>query len=259
MRFGILGNSTFTERLVLGFTVAGHTCEIAALLPKSMLPNATAGLVDFAALSGIPYLDVTDANGDDFHAILDSIPIDFLVVSWSRMLGNRLISRFSVGVIGTHPTPLPWGRGRHPIHWLSSMGIPETTLSFFLINEGVDTGELIHQEVVVFELTDTIEDATEKLSQTAQVGAFRVGLNIADQGCLETTLQRANLGSLWRKRTSDDVTIDCRMSGGAILRLVLSFSLPFPMAQLETPAGPIKIHKTELLDWGREERIMHLT
>ncbi len=139
------------------------------------------------------------------------------------------------------------------------MGIPETTLSFFLINEGVDTGELIHQEVLVFELTDTIEDATEKLSQTAQVGAFRVGLNIADEGYLETTPQRANLGSSWRKRTRDDVTIDCRMSGDAILRLVLSFSLPFPMAQLETPAGPIQIHTTELLDWGREERIMHLT
>jgi len=69
MRFGILGNSTFAERLVLGFIEAGHTCELAASLPKSMLPNATAGLGNFAALSGIPYFEVTDANGDDFHAI----------------------------------------------------------------------------------------------------------------------------------------------------------------------------------------------
>ncbi len=44
MRFGILGNSTFAERLAQGFTEAGHTCELAASLPKSMLPIASGGL-----------------------------------------------------------------------------------------------------------------------------------------------------------------------------------------------------------------------
>ena len=43
------------------------------------------------------------------------------------------------------------------------MGIPETTLSFSLINEGVDTGALIHSVVVVFELTDTIEGTAPSL------------------------------------------------------------------------------------------------
>ena len=257
MRFGILGNSTFAERLVLGFTAAGHTCEVAASLPKSMLPNAAAGLADFAALSGIPYFDVMDANSDDFRAILDSIPIDFLVVSWPQMLRHRLITRFSVGVIGTHPTPLPWGRGRHPLHWLIAMAIPKTSLSFFVIDQGVDTGELIHQEIVVLEPADTIEDATEKLNQSGESGALRVGLDIADKGFLVSIPQPANPGSLWRKRTQDDVKIDCRMSGDAILRLVRSFSRPFPMAQLETLFGPIAIHKAELLHWDRDAWVMH--
>jgi len=137
------------------------------------------------------------------------------------------------------------------------MGIPEATLSFFLVDDGVDTGELIHQEVVDLEPTDSIEEVSEKLSQIAQVGAFRVGLNITDKGRLVSRPQSANLGSLWRKRTPEDVKIDCRMSGGAILRLVRSFSPPFPMAVLETPAGPFKIHKVELLDWDREVWIMH--
>lgn len=51
--------------------------------------------------------------------------------------------------------------------------------------------------------------------------------------------------------------IDCRMSGSAILRLVLLFSRPFPMAQLEIPIGPVHIYKAELLDWDRERWVMH--
>ncbi len=252
MRFGILGNSTFAERLALGFIEAGHTCELAVSLPMSMLANASAGLSDFATAHGIPYFEIVDANGDEFHDILDGIPIDFLVVSWPRMLRNRLISRFVIGVIGTHPTPLPWGRGRHPLHWLITMGIAETKLSFFLIDEGVDTGEIIHQEIVPLDPVDTIKSCLQELDEAAQVGALRVGLNLIENGCLIKKPQSATWGSLWRKRTQDDVKIDCRMSGDAILRLVRSFSDPFPMAQLETSIGPTTIHNVELLDWDRE-------
>jgi hypothetical protein len=76
LRLGILGNSTFSGRLALGFIEVDHACELAVSLPKSMLPNAnanaSAGLSGFAALHSIPYFEVTDANDDDFHAILDS-------------------------------------------------------------------------------------------------------------------------------------------------------------------------------------------
>ena len=36
--------------------------------------------------------------------------------------------------IGTHPTALPFNRGRHPLHWLIAIGIPKTALSFFATN-----------------------------------------------------------------------------------------------------------------------------
>ncbi len=137
------------------------------------------------------------------------------------------------------------------------MGIPETRLSFFLIDAGVDTGEIIHQEIVALDLVDTIESALAKLDESGQVGALRVGLDMAGNGYLAKNPQAAMLGSTWRKRTQDDVKIDCRMSGDAILRLVRSFSAPFPMAQLETAFGPFAINQVELLDWDREVWIMH--
>jgi methionyl-tRNA formyltransferase len=257
MKFGVLGNSTLAENLAVGFAQAGHTCELAVSLPNALLPNASGGLWSFAAAKDIPYFEFADANSDEFHDILDAIPVDFLVVSWPRMLRQRLISRFAIGVIGTHPTPLPWGRGRHPLHWLIAMGISETKLSFFLIDDGVDTGELIDQEVVVLEPMNTVKDALMKLDHAAQVGAFRVGMRLLENGYLITSQQSTSEGSLWRARTRADVQIDCRMSVDAILRLVRSFTDPFPLSQLMSRIGPLAICKGELLDSDRECWIMH--
>ena len=66
--------------------------------------------------------------------------------------------------IGTHPTALPFNRGRHPLHWVIDLGISETKLSFFKMDEGVDTGNIILQCPFQIDEGDEIEDVNSKMN-----------------------------------------------------------------------------------------------
>ena len=52
------------------------------------------------------------------------------------------------GVIGYHPAALPHNRGRHPIIWALARGLTQTASTFFLMDEGADTGAIVDQEPV---------------------------------------------------------------------------------------------------------------
>jgi len=51
-----------------------------------------------------------------------------------------------LGVIDFHPAALPANRGRHPIIWALVLGLQETASTFFFMDEGADSGDIISQE-----------------------------------------------------------------------------------------------------------------
>lgn len=244
MRFGLLGNTAFSEELASGFIDAGHTCSFTVSQPTSSLPDACIGVGRWAAKQRVPHFETDDVNGPEFASILDDFPADFMVSSWPKILHTNTISRLPLGVVGTHPTPLPWGRGRHPLHWAVAMGLPHTSLSMFLMDAGVDTGMLIAQSAILIEENATIAELQRALDAEVRVVARTVGEQLSSAGFFAGWPQSPVSGSLWRRRTEYDVQIDCRMSCDAVRRLVNSYSSPFPMARLLTKHGAILIDET---------------
>ena len=49
-------------------------------------------------------------------------------------------------VIGFHLAAMPANRGRHPIIWALVLGLQETASTFFFMDEGADSGDIISQE-----------------------------------------------------------------------------------------------------------------
>ena len=68
-----------------------------------------------------------------------------LTLGWSQIFKQEFRDSFKL-VIGSHPTILPKGRGRAPIPWTIINRLKRTGVSFFVIDEGVDTGEIILQK-----------------------------------------------------------------------------------------------------------------
>jgi methionyl-tRNA formyltransferase len=251
MKFGLIGNSTFAEALATGFVAAGHTCSFTVSQPKMSLPDACCGVGGWAVRRGVPFFEIEDVNGADFIGVLKTFGVDFLVASWPKLLQIDTIQRVPLGVVGSHPTPLPWGRGRHPLHWAIAMGLSQTSLSLFLMDAGVDTGLVLLQHKVPIEAGTTIAELQRDLEIAAGLAGKVVGEQLELDGHFSGSPQDAAIGSLWRRRTEFDVQIDCRMSCDAIRRLVNSYSAPFPRARLLTPHASLAIEEATVLNIPR--------
>jgi methionyl-tRNA formyltransferase len=247
MKFGLMGNSTFAEALAEGFVDVGHICSFAVSQPKQSLPDASCGVGDWAVEQKVPFFEIEDLNGADFMEVIKAFGVDFLLASWPKLLKIDTIQSVPLGVVGSHPTPVPWGRGRHPLHWAIAMGLSQTSLSLFLMDAGVDTGLVLSQHTVPIEEGTTIAELQRDLDIAARLVGRVVGEQLERDGQFSGLPQDAAIGSLWRRRTEFDVQIDCRMSCDAIRRLVNSYSAPFPRARLLTPHASLPIDDATVL------------
>lgn len=250
--FGVAGNSQFAEQLAAGFVSAGHALRFGVSLPPGRGPTGARPLHKFCQTHDVQYQEVVDLNTANFTDFMTSngLGVDFLVVSWPCILSPTTLKLFPYGVVGSHPTPLPWGRGNHPLHWMIAMGISELTLSVFLLDEGIDTGGLLAQSKKALAQDSSISDAHAIMQEMAYPLARAVGLSLADLGYLRVSAQPSYTGSYWRRRTIHDITIDFRMSVNSIHRLVKSFLSPFPGAVIATQQGMLSVSHVRRDDYS---------
>ena len=67
-------------------------------------------------------------------------------LGWSYLLNEAILEIPRLGVVGYHPAPLPRGRGRHPIIWSLALGLTKTASTFFIMDKGADSGDIIEQQ-----------------------------------------------------------------------------------------------------------------
>jgi phosphoribosylglycinamide formyltransferase 1 len=82
-------------------------------------------------------------------ALLEGRRIDTLVsAGYMRLLGKPVLDVFGGRWLNVHPTLLPSFPGMHGVRDALAYGVKVTGVSVFLVDEGVDTGPIVTQEVV---------------------------------------------------------------------------------------------------------------
>jgi methionyl-tRNA formyltransferase len=249
LNFLILGNSHSAELFAEGLISTGCSCVAAVSLAKDLLPDNSEGLKSWSEKSSINFREIRSVNDIEFNEIVESAEPDLLIVNWPRIINKSVLDLFRLGAIGSHPSQLPWGSGRHPLQWQIAMGIRNSCLSFFRLTPEVDKGPLLLQ--IPFEITsdDTISTVLSKIDQATFRGARELGLKLNKNQFEPLKLTDVSEGSTWRRRYPADVEIDCRMSINAIIRLVHSFIPPYPGAKLVTEFGSLIITSATKCDF----------
>lgn len=86
---------------------------------------------------------------------LDSYQPDLIVLSgFMKLLPPSLVSRFAPRIINTHPAFLPEFPGAHAVRDAMEAGVSHTGASVIVVDEGVDTGEILAQRRVPVEVGD---------------------------------------------------------------------------------------------------------
>ena len=100
---------------------------------------------------------VKNLNSIDSLKFLDQKQIDLIVYSGGGIIKNNLIKKSKFGVINAHSGELPYFRGMNVVEW-SFISKKEPMVTVHMINEGIDTGDILHTNLIDYNVNDTIYD-----------------------------------------------------------------------------------------------------
>lgn len=168
-------------------------------------------------------------NSPEIKKELEDLEVDlFFVVGLSQLVGRELLSIPKFGCIGYHPTKLPQGRGRAAIAWII-LGKVTPAATFFLMDEGADSGHIIAQEEVELQGDEYPQEVIAKIVEKID-GILDVLLPAIKQGTISYKVQNHEHATYLGKRNPSDGLINWTDSAENIERLVRAVSKPLPGA-----------------------------
>lgn len=114
-------------------------------------------------------IEVPSVNGYEFVEVANQLKPDVILVgSWGEILKQHIIDIPTKYCINCHPSLLPKHRGSNPYVSVLKEGEYSTGVSFHLMDEGIDTGDIIKQGEVLIDPNDTGETIRFKCCEKAR-------------------------------------------------------------------------------------------
>jgi methionyl-tRNA formyltransferase len=115
----------------------------------------------------------TEINQAEFLDIIKEMKPDIILsIFFNYILQRELIEIPRLGCINLHPAYLPYGRGQYPNVWNIVEETPAGVTLHYILDEGIDTGDIIAQKAVPVDFTDTGESLYHKL-ESACIELFK--------------------------------------------------------------------------------------
>ncbi len=164
-----------TNKLVVLASGTGSNFEAIAKACKDKKLNAkiellivnkqNAKAIDKAKKYGISYI-YNDFKGENYYEIINVIkeisPTYIVLAGFLKVLKEDFVNTFYNKIINIHPSKLPQYKGLNAIKRAYENKDNEIGVTIHYVDEGVDTGKIISQEVVNVEGLN-LEQAEEKV------------------------------------------------------------------------------------------------
>ena len=215
---------------------------------KSNFNSDFKDLTPLCRINNIPYKFIDDINSKENIKWINSLTPDIIFCfGWSSLIKKELLELTPMGVVGFHPAKLPKNRGRHPIIWALALGLEKSATTFFFMDEGADSGDILSQVEFDILKDDDAKSLYSKVIDIAllQIDAFLPKLISRTYAKLPQDHSQSNI---WRKRGGKDGEIDFRMSSKAIFNLVRALAKPYGGAHLVYNEEDIIIWQVEMIE-----------
>ena len=229
---------------------SGLGLDIAITLNDNKAVNKSGRIFldDFCSKYNIKLHKIDNINDESAIDFINENSIDWLfIIGWSQIANTKILNSCKFGVIGAHPTLLPKGRGRASIPWTILKGISKTGVTFFKLDSGVDTGDIIHQEVINIERNEDAQSLYNKVNLAHINGISKVITNIKYND-FKLIKQDNSLSTYWPARKPKDGEIDLEKSIFEAEVLIRATTKPYPGAYLILKNKKIVIWKAKIVD-----------
>jgi len=224
---------------------------------KSIKKAGRIYLDEMAKNSNTPLFKLNHINDPEVLKVLIEYEIDWLfIIGWSQIASAELIRIPRMGIIGAHPTLLPVGRGRAAVPWAIIKGLDKTGVTFFKMNEGVDTGEILDQIQIPILKNENATSLYDKVNAAHTELIKQIWPKLFD-GSLVGIKQDDSKATYWEGRIPSDGELKTTMSVKEVEILVRATTHPYPGAYivlddkiklvvwsgaLSTPENSVQLH-----------------
>jgi methionyl-tRNA formyltransferase len=252
MKIVFIGAVTFSEKTLEKLIALKADIAGVCTLKKSSFNADHVDLTQLCMKHNIPVRYTTDINSDEnISWIKILVPDVIFCFGWSRLIKTDLLNLAPLGVLGYHPAALPANRGRHPLIWALILGLNKTASTFFFMDDGADSGDIVSQYPIKISEDDNAGTLYKRITEIAleQIDEFLPTLQSGDCNKIKQDHSKSNT---WRKRDKNDGKIDWRMSAITIHNLVRGLTKPYIGAHIEYKDEIIKVWETKVIRGGEK-------
>jgi len=200
------------------------------------------------------HLEVTQPekikNNLEFRARLEQISPDaIVVVAYGRIIPKWMLELPRLGCINLHGSLLPKYRGAAPIQWAVAMGEPVTGNTTMLLEEGLDTGPILLQQVVPIGDEDTSVEMFARLSEAGAPLVVQTLAGLAD-GSVLPVAQDHSKATLARILDREDGRMDFAAHSATELWNRWRGFQPWPGAFTQIDGRKLIVHRLKPSDYG---------
>jgi methionyl-tRNA formyltransferase len=204
---------------------------------KSTKKSGRIYLDELASNSNTPLYKLNHINDIDVVNKLIEFEIDWLfIIGWSQIASPQLLKIPRKGIIGAHPTLLPLGRGRAAIPWAILKNLDKTGVTFFKMDEGVDTGEILDQIEIPIPNNENATSLYSKVNE-AHVSLVKQIWPKLILNSVKGVKQDESRATYWEGRTPKDGELYSHMTVSEVDRLVRASTHPYPGAYIQNIDG----------------------
>ena len=197
--------------------------------------------VKLAALdAGLPILQPARPVGDLFLASLRRLEADLgVVVAYGHILRPEVLEAPARGMINVHASLLPRFRGAAPIQHAILAGERETGISIMKMEEGLDSGPVLHRVSTPIADGDTGGTLTTRLAALG-ASALVEALTLLTSRAERPEPQDARAATYAPKISRETARLDWTRDAASLERQVRAFD-PVPGAWTSLDGAPVKL------------------
>lgn len=178
------------------------------------------------------------------RALVESGAVAAVVAAYGKVLGPKLLASLPLGFLNVHTSLLPRWRGAGPVQAALLHGDADTGVSYMVLNEGLDEGQVLKQTPVVI-LPE--HNTATLLTQLGEVAAAELPGVLSDwQAGRLTPVPQAEGGVTYAPRLAkSDGHLDWRKSALALHHRVQAVT-PWPGAQTALGGTPLLVAQSRV-------------
>jgi len=179
-------------------------------------------------------------KNQEFMEIFRDISPDMgIVAAFGQILSREILEIPKMGCINVHPSILPKYRGAAPMNWTIIRGEVKTGVTIMLMDEGLDTGDILTQEETMIGAEESFGKLHDRLANMGAVILLKT-VEMITSGTVTRTSQDDSLATYAPRLKKEDGLIQWNSDVRQIVNLIRGLS-PVPCAYTSYKGKILKI------------------